>query len=297
MAIFELMFSPTGGTKKVSAMFAKGLKKAMTATTAKAISQESVVIDLLKRDKDYSACAFSAKDICIVSVPSYGGRVPETAVSRLSQMKGNGARAILLVVYGNRDYDDTFAELQDTLEAAGFVCAAGIAAIAEHSIMHQFATGRPDQEDEEQLKGFAETIWKKLEKQTNTEKTICEELEKQTNTAETDDREEARMPGSSSAGLVLPGNRPYRKYDGVPMKPQAGKTCTRCGICAKECPAGAIPADNPSKTNTESCISCMRCIAVCPEHARSISKALLAAGSVILKKSCSVRKKNTLFLT
>ena len=50
------------------------------------------------------------EDICIVAVPSYGGRVPDAAVSRLRQMKGNGAGAILMVVYGNRDYDDTLAE-------------------------------------------------------------------------------------------------------------------------------------------------------------------------------------------
>lgn len=265
MAVFEIMFSPTGGTKKVSDVFTKALTKAMSEPIAEVIAQESAVIDLLKRDKDYSACAFSAEDVCIVSVPSYGGRVPETAVSRLSQMKGNGAKAILIVVYGNRDYDDTFAELQDVLEAAGFVCAAGIAAIAEHSIMRQFAAGRPDKEDEEQLQGFAERIGEVLKKQTKT-------------------------------GLTLPGNRPYRKYGGVPMKPQAGKACTRCGTCARECPTGAIPADDPSRTNTESCISCMRCIAVCPENARSVSKALLAAGSMKLKKACSVRKENTLFL-
>lgn len=96
-------------------------------------------------------------------------------------------------------------------------------------------------------------------------------------------------------GFVLPGNRPYRKYGGVPMKPQAGKKCTRCGVCAAECPVGAIFTDDPSKTNAEICISCMRCIAVCPQNARSNSKALLAAGSLMLKKECSVRKENTLF--
>ena len=54
-------------------------------------------------------------------------------------MKGGSARAILITVYGNRAYDDTFAELQDILQNAGFSCIAAIAAIAEHSIMHQFA--------------------------------------------------------------------------------------------------------------------------------------------------------------
>ena len=32
--------------------------------------------------------------------------------------------------------------------ASGFVCIAGMEAVAEHSLMHQFGTGRPDQQDE-----------------------------------------------------------------------------------------------------------------------------------------------------
>ncbi|MFR0951759.1 MAG: hypothetical protein ACLSGK_02575 [Lachnospiraceae bacterium] len=33
--------------------------------------------------------------------------------------------------------DDTLLELQDVLEASGFVCIAGMEAVAEHSLMHQ----------------------------------------------------------------------------------------------------------------------------------------------------------------
>ncbi|MCI8506656.1 MAG: 4Fe-4S binding protein [Lachnospiraceae bacterium] len=80
------------------------------------------------------------------------------------------------------------------------------------------------------------------------------------------------------------------------MKPRTGKSCIRCGLCAKECPAGAIPVEEPSKTDAKACISCMRCIEICPRKARSVSKTLLAASSVKMKKVCSGRKKNELFL-
>ena len=251
MSVYEIHFSPTGGTKKVSDIFTK------------AFASESTYLDLTKREDDFSTYAFQKEDICIVAVPSYGGRVPDAAVSRLRQLKGNGARAVLMVVYGNRAYDDTFAELQDVLEEAGFSCVAGIAAIAEHSIMRQFAAGRPDAQDEKELAGFAR---------------------------------ELRAKREASAPVKLPGNRPYRAYGGVPMKPRAGKNCSQCGLCAKECPTGAILPQEPSKTDTDVCISCMRCIAVCPREARSVSKALLAAGSMKLKKACSVRRENELFL-
>ncbi len=254
MSVYEITFSPTGGTKKAADIFTKSF------------SSESTYIDLCSQKTDCSAYSFQPEDICIVSVPSYGGRVPDIAVKRLGQMKGNGAKAVLIVVYGNRDYDDTFAELQDVLEEIGFVCIAGVAAIAEHSIMRQFAANRPNEQDEKELAAFALRVRSALEE------------------------------GSVSGDLKLPGNRPYREYGGVPMKPQAGKACVRCGYCAGECPVGAISALDPSGTDTKTCISCMRCIAVCPQKARSVSKALLTAGSMKLKKACSGYKENELFL-
>ena len=162
--------------------------------------------------------------------------------------------------------EHTFTELQDVLEESGFSCIAAVAAVAEHSIMRQFAAGRPDDRDKQELAAFAAEIRSKIESET------------------------------LRASLKLPGNRPYREYGGVPMKPRNDKTCQQCGLCARQCPVGAIPLDNPSKTDAKKCISCMRCIAVCPQKARSVSKTLLAAGSLKMKKVCSVRKGNELFV-
>lgn len=254
MSVYNIVFSPTGGTQKVTDIFAGAFTPAVTN------------IDLTNRRQDFSAIAFQPEDICIVAVPSYGGRVPAAAVSRLRQMQGNNARAILIVTYGNRAYDDTFAELQDTLTDCGFSCIAGVAAIAEHSIMRQFAAGRPNAHDEKEIAEFAQTILRKLNS------------------------------GALSAPLQLPGNRPYREYGGVPMKPSAGKSCTQCGLCANLCPVGAIPADAPSQTDNQVCISCMRCLAVCPQKARHVSKVLLTAGSLKLKSACAGYKNNELFL-
>lgn len=121
MSIYSIVFSLTGGTKKAADLFASSF------------CPESAGIDLADRSRDFSVFSFHTEDICIISVPSYRGRVPAVAVPRLRCMKGNGAKAILIVVYGNRAYDDTFAELRDVLTDAGFSCMRCIAVCPQNA--------------------------------------------------------------------------------------------------------------------------------------------------------------------
>ncbi len=252
MKIYEICFSPTGGTKKVSDILSSVWE------------EETIFMDLLKEPDEN--VVFQPEDVCLISVPSFGGRVPDIAVKRIAGLKGNGAKAVLVVVYGNRDYEDTLLELKDTADAAGFQCVAGITAIAEHSIMHQYAQGRPDETDRKQLQSFARQIlevWKEGQL-----KELC----------------------------TVPGNVPYKEYGGVPFKPKAGRNCTRCEACVEACPVQAIPRENPDTVDTERCISCMHCIAVCPEHVRKVNKQMVWIAAQKMKKEFQKRKENELFL-
>ncbi len=65
------------------------------------------------REKSVS---FSKNDIVIVGVPVYAGRVPKVLLKYLNSIKGKGALAVAVVVYGNRNYDDALIELRDILE-------------------------------------------------------------------------------------------------------------------------------------------------------------------------------------
>ena len=254
MSIYSITFSPTGGTKRVADILAGNFDSAFTS------------IDLTSQKIDFETMSFSEEDICIIAAPAFGGRVPDVAVDRISQMKGNLAKAILVAVYGNRAYEDTLLELKNTIIGSGFICVAGIAAIAEHSIMRQFATGRPDGEDETMLASFVEKIKEKLD---TTEK---------------------------FSDLYVPGEMPYKEFKGTPLKPETTKDCIVCGLCKDKCPVGAIYMDGTAKTDSEACITCMACVAVCPKKARKVSKIAVTAASAKLKKACSGHKKNELFL-
>lgn len=253
MKIYDIVFSPTGGTQKVSALLTGVLAGEVTS------------VDLTNSRVDFHTVQLTQEDVAVISVPSYGGRVPAVAVERLTMLNGHNARAILVCVYGNRAYEDTLVELEDAAKQAGFQVIAAVAAVAEHSIARQFASGRPDAQDVKQLSDFAKQIQDKL----------C---------------------GGDSSEPVIPGNRPYKKAGGAGMVPKPAKECTKCGVCAAECPVQAIDKENPKKVNEKACISCMRCISVCPHAARKVNPVMLSAVGLALKKVCSERKDCELFL-
>lgn len=254
MSVYEIYFSPTGGTKKVSNILTEQL------------GNEVITVDLTMNQTEHQNVKIEQDDIAVISVPSYGGRVPDVAVKRLMTLQGNGARAIIVCVYGNRAYEDTLVELRDTAQNAGFQVIAAVSAIAEHSIARQFATGRPDKQDTQQLLKFSEEIVKKILSD---------------NMKEPD----------------VPGHRPYKKAGGAGLVPKPSKECIKCGVCAKECPVQAIDMNNPKKVNGDLCISCMRCISVCPNGARKVNAVALSAVGIALKKVCSDRKDCELFIS
>ncbi len=255
MKINQIVFSPTGGTLKAADI--------LTAKLGSGINR----IDLTDPKGSFSALNSESGDLALIAVPSYGGRVPALAAERLSQIKGNSALCVLVCVYGNRDYDDTLVELKDIAEKSGFRVISAVAAIAEHSIVRQYAAGRPDSKDEEELQGFAEKISEKIKKGVD----------------RNDD-------------LKIRGNRPYKKSGRGGLVPKADSKCTGCGLCAEKCPSQAISRDDLKSADSEKCIHCMRCISICPQSARKANGAAVSAIALALKLVCSERKNNELYI-
>ncbi|WP_353117201.1 4Fe-4S binding protein [Nitratidesulfovibrio sp.] len=53
----------------------------------------------------------------------------------------------------------------------------------------------------------------------------------------------------------------------APWRRRVEHACTACGACARQCPAGAIPATTPRATDHAECLKCLRCADVCPVDA------------------------------
>lgn len=170
-------------------------------------------------------------------VPVYGGRIPAIAAQRLLALQGSGNPAIAVVVYGNRAYDDALLELKNLLTEAGHQVIAAAAFIAEHSISRSIATGRPDASDLARCVQFGAEV-------------------------------EAKLASGSLTTVDVPGNAEYRPLPQMPVTPMVTDACGGCGMCARKCPTGAIPLQNPRSTEAARCILCMRCVAICPRKAR-----------------------------
>ncbi len=248
MNVVEIIFSPTGGTEKVAHIISRRW------------GENAVRIDLSDSQIDFTKCEINKDDMVLVAMPSFGGRAPAVAIERLKHISGNGARCTIVCAYGNRAYEDTLVEMEDAAKECGFKVIAAIAAVAEHSILPQYATNRPDAFDEKQLTDFAEQISDK--------KGEC---------------------------ALIPGNRPYKKSGGAGMVPKVTKDCVKCGLCAEKCPVKAIDKENFT-ADSKACISCMRCIRLCQHNARKVNGAMVSVAAFAIKKACSVRKENELFL-
>lgn len=228
-------FSPTGTTRAVLRSIAEGLGAA--------------TVDHL----DLTLPTAGARDLppltdtlVVLGAPVYAGRIPETAVERLCSLRGAGTPALLIVVYGNRAFEDALLELAHLARDGDFVPLAGAAFIGEHSFATPetpIAMGRPDAADLARAVAFGQLVRARL--------AAAPDL--------------AALPR-----LQVPGNYPYRR--GMENSEAAPITdpdlCTLCADCAVVCPVGAITVTDRVTTDGAACILCCACTRACPVNAR-----------------------------
>ena len=264
-----VFFSPTGATEKAAGAVVQGMiacgdamgiiacddamgiiacDDAMGVTACDERKPACRYIDANRPEVREEICEFGKEDFVVLASPTYASRVPNKIMPFFrDNLKGNGARAVVIVTYGNRSYGDALMEMALMAKDNGFTVVGAAAVPSEHAFAPGLATGRPDADDLAELRAFGRSISE-----------------------------------AAAAGLIsrLPGNNPVgpyytpKKVDGAPAmflkaKPKTDTTkCQLCGFCWRECPMGSVEAGHPENVKGV-CIKCQRCVKGCIAGARS----------------------------
>lgn len=295
LKIRAMYFSGTGTTEKTVKSIAQNIyeylsdpkrwddedkphiEEDMKAARDAVIREEDIDFTPLDaRNRQYS---FTLEDIVVFGVPTIAGRVPNVLLPFLETIEGNGAIAIPVVLYGNRNYDDSLIEIRNILDKCGFHTVAAAAFIGEHSFSRKLAAGRPDDEDMKVADGFAMKTVFVIAAILSTVAKMRDALEDNTQIKDLASEELLlgelldRMGPVSVKGQMPP--RPYYKprdrkgnhINILKVKPKLNRElCDSCGICVDACPMGSIKPEAPGVVDGI-CIKCCGCEKKCPKGA------------------------------
>lgn len=273
MEVFALYFSPTGNTKEVVRALAKGIAKVVSGN-------DFYSIDLTAKGDRDSVYEFGPKDIVIVGMPTYAGRIPnkiEPYVS--SSIYGKDALCIPVVTYGNRAFDDSLKELATILTNNEMILCGAAAVPCEHAFSSFLATDRPTDEDLSALTAFGTKLGKSIL-----------------------DGKNKSLKLSDIPGRDMESSQYYRplKEDGEPAsflkampKTDEGK-CTGCNECKFICPMGCF--DNSVIEPEGICIKCHGCVNVCPAGAKYFDDEDLKSHIKMLEKNYGSEENDILLI-
>lgn len=244
-----MYFSGTGTTAKIASAAAYEMWEALDKDGGDIQYTKAANINFTPHASREQTYEFDEDDIIVFGTPVIAGRVPNVLLKFLDTMKGGGALAVPVVVYGNRNFDDALIELRNILEDKGFHTIAAAAFIGEHSFSNVLAAGRPDADDMELVSDFALKCAEKILGSPDLTKPV-----------KVDGQEPLRP-------YYQPRDRKGMHINILKVKPKLDETkCDQCGMCVELCPMGSIKKEAPGHV-VGICIKCCGCVKKCPKEA------------------------------
>lgn len=263
-----LFFSPTGGTESIARIIADAL--------AARLGLAPQFIDLTRPESRRRAYEFGPDELVLAAVPVYAGRIPNKLLPDLrTNLKGSDTPALAVCVFGNRGPDEAPRELLLLLEANGFCPVGGAAFACRHAFSDKVGTGRPDEDDRQQMLQFAQQAAARLSAPSPLPALPFERGE----------------VGPYYTPLKADGT-PARFLKAVPVTDPA--RCTHCGLCAKLCPMGSI--DPSTAQTTGLCIKCQACVRRCPGRAKHFADPDFLSHVTMLEQNYIKRAENLILL-
>lgn len=242
--VWAVYFSGTGTTERTV--------RSVAGELARMLSVPCRSFDFTRPQARQEELSFCETDLVVFGTPVYAGRVPNVLLPYLREkVRGGGALAVPVVLFGNRNFDDGLIELRNILTEDGFMPVAGGAFVGEHAFSRTLGAGRPNGDDLAEMDAFARRAAEKV----------------------------TALTAAPAEPVAVWGETPIRPYytprdrHGNPInilkvKPKTDMDrCGGCGLCAARCPMGSIdPADVSQVTGI--CIKCCACVKGCPAEAK-----------------------------
>ena len=244
-----IYFSATGTSKKIA------------LAISQSIATEFVVEDIAFQSLQNTS--YATDDLLCIAVPVYGGGVAPVALKRLDAIRGNNTPAVVVVVYGNRNFERAAVQMSDFLAERGFVTIAVAAFVGEHSYSTEqspIAVGRPMVEDINDANRFGELVKQKL-----------------TKWLESVDVSTLQCPDSGEENVkafveFVKGYQAEQAKNPVKLLPITDENrCVMCGVCVDVCPMEAIDREDVSVVDPTLCIKCCACVKECPKEAKLLN--------------------------